>query len=745
MTGLHIDFIKSKNLNSPVVQQGVKIVHNKKWGFNPYFERYFMKGFYMRQVILMLLIIGVAMWSCTNQIDDNPFFTEYDTPFGVPPFDKIKEEHYMPAYLKGMELQKQEVEVIVNNPDTPTFKNTIEALDNSGALLTKVNKTFNNLNAALTSDNMQQIAKDVAPLLSQHNDDIYLNEKVFQRIKMLYDQIDKLELTVEQKTVLEKYYKDFIRGGAILQGADKEKFREINKELSVLTLKFGENVLKENNAFELVIEKTEDLAGLTESSINAAAEAAKEKGYEGKWLFTLHKPSLIPFLQYSEKRDLREKMFKGYIMRGDNNNELDNKKILSRIAALRVKRANLLGFKSHADFVLDDNMAKKPENVYELLNKLWFPALKRAKNEVKDMQKIIKQEEKNFKLQSWDWWYYAEKLKKAKYDFDEELLRPYFQVDKVLNGVFTVANKLYGIQFVERNDIPKYHPDVKVYEVKEADGSHIAILYVDYYPRASKSGGAWMDAFRKQQYLDGKKISPIIYNVGNFSKPVGDKPALISLEEVETLFHEFGHALHGILSNCTYKYVSGTSVARDFVELPSQIMENWAIEPQVMKLYAKHYQTGEPIPDELIEKIQKTGHFNQGFKTVEYLAASFLDMDWHTLTEAIELDPIEFENKSMQKIGLIPEIVPRYRSPYFSHIFSGEYSSGYYSYIWAEVLDADAFAAFKEKGIFDKETANAFRTNILAAGGSEDPMVLYRRFRGAEPKIEPLLERRGLN
>ena len=699
----------------------------------------------MRDLILMSLIFGVVFWACTVQVEDNPFFTEYDTPFSVPPFDKIKEEYYMPAYLKGMELQKQEVEVIVNNPEIPTFKNTIEALDNSGALLTKVNKTFNNLNAAITTDNMQQIAKDVAPLLSQHNDDIYLNEKVFRRIKTLYDQIDKLDLTVEQKTVLEKYYKDFIRGGANLQGADKEKFREINKELSVLTLKFGENVLKENNAFELVIDKTEDLAGLTEASINAAAEAAKEKGYEGKWMFTLHKPSLIPFLQYSEKRDLREKMFKGYIMRGDNNNELDNKKILSRIAALRVKRANLLGFKTHAHFILDDNMAKNPENVYALLNKLWIPALKRAKNEVKDMQQIIKNEGKNFKLQPWDWWYYAEKLKIAKYDFDEELLRPYFQVEKVLDGVFAVANKLYGIQFLERQDIPKYHEDVKVYEVKEADGSHIAILYVDYFPRAGKGGGAWMDAFRKQQYLDGKKISPVIYNVGNFSKPVGDKPALISLEEVETLFHEFGHALHGILSNCTYNYVSGTSVARDFVELPSQIMENWAIEPQVMKLYAKHYQTGEPIPDNLIDKIQQTGHFNQGFKTVEYLAASFLDMDWHTLTDAVELDPIEFENKSMQKIGLIPEIVSRYRSSFFSHIFSGEYSAGYYSYIWAEVLDADAFAAFKEKGILDKETATAFRTNILAAGGSEDAMVLYKRFRGAEPKIEPLLERRGLN
>jgi peptidyl-dipeptidase Dcp len=699
----------------------------------------------MREVILMLLIVGVVVWSCTKQTNDNPFFTEYGTPFSVPPFDKIKEEHYMPAYLKGMELEKKEVEAIVNNHEAPNFKNTIEALDNAGELLTRVNFTFGNLNEAITTDNMQKIAKDVAPLLSQHNDDIKLNEKLFKRIKTIYDQIDNLDLNVEQKTVLEKYYKDFVRGGANVTGTNKEVFREINKELSLLSLKFGENVLKENNKFELVIDKKEDLAGLTEVSINAAAEAAQEKGYEGKWLFTLHKPSLIPFLKYSEKRDLREKMYKGYITRGNHDNELDNKKVLSKMAALRVKKANLLGYKSHAHFVLDDNMAKTPENVYDLLNQLWKPALKKAKNEVKEMQKIIDKEGKNFKLQGWDWWYYAEKLKKAKYDLDEEQIRPYLKLENVLDGSFTVASKLFGIQFVLRNDIPKYHEDVKVIEVKEADGSHVAILYVDYFPRASKRGGAWMEAFRKQQYLDGKKITPIIYNVGNFSKPVGDKPALISLGEVETLFHEFGHALHGILSNCTYKYISGTSVPRDFVELPSQIMENWATHPDVLKMYARHYETGETIPDELIEKIQKSGHWNQGFETVEYLAASFLDMDWHTLTEAKKLDPIEFENESMNKVGLIPEIVSRYRSPYFRHIFAGGYSSGYYSYIWAEVLDADAFAAFKEKGIFDKAIATAFRTNILATGGSEDAMKLYKRFRGTEPKIESLLERRGLN
>jgi len=699
----------------------------------------------MRDVIFMLLIAGIAFWSCAKQTEENPFLTDYDTPFGTPPFDKIKEEHYMPAFKKGMELQKQEVDAIVNNPESPTFKNTIEDLDNSGELLTRVNYTFINLNAANTTDNMQNIAKEIAPLLSQHKDDIFLNESLFQRIKSLYKQVDNLDLTVEQKTVLEKYYKDFVRGGANLTGENKETFREINKELSLLSLKFGENVLKEDNVFELIIDKKENLSGLTEASISAASEAAETKGYNGKWLFTLHKPSLIPFLQYSEKRDLREKMYKGYISRGNHDNEYDNKKILSKMAALRVKKANLLGYKSHADFILDDNMAKAPENVYDLLNKLWTPALKKAKNEVTEMQKIIDKEGGNFKLQGWDWWYYAEKLKKVKYDLDEEEIRPYLNLENVIDGAFLVANKLYGIHFVERNDIPKYHEDVRVYEVKENEGSHVAILYVDYFPRASKEGGAWMEAFRKQQYLNGKMVTPIIYNVGNFSKPVGDKPALISLDETETLFHEFGHALHGILSNCTFRYVSGTSVARDFVELPSQIMENWATYPEVMKMYAKHFETGEPIPDELIDKIAKSGHFNQGFKTVEYLAASFLDMDWHTITEPIEYDPIQFENKSMAKIGLIPEIVSRYKSYYYRHIFSGEYSSGYYSYIWAEVLDADAFAAFEEKGIFDPETATSFRKNILAAGGTEDPMVLYERFRGREPKIESLLERRGLN
>ena len=698
----------------------------------------------MKKTLLLIIAVGLLFSFCSKQ-DQNPFLSEFNTPFNVPPFDKIKEAHFLPAFNEGMTQQNQEIEAIVNNTAAPTFENTIEAIESTGALLRKVDNVFNNLKSAHTNDEIRKIAKEVTPLLSKHQDAILLNDTLFQKVKAVYEQKKNLNLTVEQNTLLEKYYKDFVRGGANLSETKKAELVEINKELSLLTLKFGDNILNENNMFELVIENEEDLAGLTEAAIVAAAKTATERGYEGKWVFTLHKPSLIPFLQYSEKRELREKIFKAYINRGNNNNEMDNKAILLKIAILRVKRANLLGYKTHAHFILEENMAKNPENVYDLLNKLWEPALTMSKKEAYDLQAMIYEEGNNFKLEPWDWWFYAEKLKKAKYDFDDEILRPYFKLENVRNGAFAVATKLYGITFEELTDLPKYHEDVKVFEVKEANGSHIGVLYTDYFPRASKRGGAWMSAYRKQSKMGGKEITPVITNVCNFSKPTGDKPALISFEEVRTLFHEFGHALHGLLSNCTYNRLSGTDVSRDFVELPSQIMENWAGEPEVLKSYAKHYETGEFIPQELIDKVKKSSFFNQGFKTVEYLAASFLDMDWHTLTEPKELDPIEFETNSLNKIELIPEIIVRYKSTYFRHIFSGGYSSGYYSYIWAEVLDADAFKAFKETSLFDQNTAQAFRTNILSAGGTEDPMTLYKRFRGAEPKIDALLKRKGLN
>lgn len=691
----------------------------------------------------LTVVIVLTIGGCTPSM--NPFFQDWDTPFGVPPFDKITLQDYTPAFQEGMKRHTAEIDAIVAASEVPSFSNTIEALDRSGALLTKVSSVFFAMNSSMTNDDMQAIAKDIAPQLSKHSDEILLNGKLFSKVKAVYDDRESLPLNGEQKMLLKKTYDRFVRAGANLSPEQKERMKVINEQLSVLTLDFGENVLKEINTFELLLEDQADLAGLPDGVIAAASEAAQERGYKGKWLFTLHVPSIVPFLQYSEKRDLREKIYKAYIMKGDNNDASDNKDNIKKIVALRIERAKLLGFPTHAHYVLDENMAKDPANVRTLLEKIWAPAINRAKAEVYDMQTMIDQEGGGFALQPWDWWYYAEKVKKAKYDLDEEMLRPYFEMTKVRDAVFDVAGKLYGLKFREIPDAPKYHEDVRVFEVQESSGDHVGVLYVDYFPRASKRGGAWMGNFREQWKVGGKNISPVIYNVGNFTKPTADQPSLLSVDEVNTLFHEFGHALHGLLSNCSYESISGTGVARDFVELPSQIMENWAFEPEVVKSYARHYKTGEPIPDELLEKLRKAKTFNQGFATTEYLAASFLDLDWHTLTQPLAGDVNAFEKQSLDKIGLIPEIASRYRSTYFNHIFSGGYSAGYYAYVWAEVLDADAFEAFKETGnVFDPATARSFRENILARGATEEPMVLYKRFRGMEPTIQPLLERRGL-
>ncbi|MBN1885833.1 MAG: M3 family metallopeptidase [Candidatus Krumholzibacteriota bacterium] len=701
------------------------------------------------KALLLVLATGVLFISCVEKApgtmqEGNPLLAEFDTPFGVPPFDRIEEAHYPPAFEAGMAAQRDAIALIANDTAAPTFENTIEALERSGELLSRVENIFFALNSANTSPRMQEIAREAAPLLSDHRDNISLDAKLFERVKAVYDMRGTLDLDPEQHRLLEEYYKNFVRSGAALEDEQKAELREINKELAVLSLQYGENVLKENNAFELVIDDEADLSGLPDAVVTAAAEAAAERGHENCWVFTLHKPSMIPFLQYSDRRELREKIYRAYTMRGNNDDEFDNKKNAARIAALRVRKANLLGFDSWAAFILDERMAKTPERVHEFLDGLWWPALARAKDERAMMQQLVYDEGHDFKLASWDWWYYAEKLKKAKYDLDETMLKPYFELENVLQGVFHLAGNLYGLQFEERKDIPVYHEDVRVFEVKEADGSHIGILYTDYFPRESKRGGAWSGAIRKQQRMDGE-VTPIVTNVGNFSKPTADSPSLLSWDEVLTLFHEFGHGLHSLLSDCTYETLSGTAVAWDFVELPSQIMENFAGEPELLKVYARHYETGEPIPEELIGKIRKAKHFNQGFATTEYLAASLLDMDWHTMTEAVEVDPVAFETASLDRIGLIPEIVSRYRSTYFQHIFSGGYSAGYYSYIWAEVLDADAFQAFKETGdLYDRETARRFREFVLSKGGTEDPMVLYVKFRGAEPKNEPMLERRGL-
>ena len=685
------------------------------------------------------------------QVDStqNPFFTEWDGPFGTPPFDRIELAHYEPAFMRGMAEHNEEIAAIARGAEFPTYANTIEAMDRAGALLTRTGNVFGAMSGTMTNDEMQAIAKRMAPLRSQHRDEILLNAELFARVDAVYQQREKLELEREQQILLKETWKRFVRGGANLSNPDKEKLKALNEELSILSLQFGENVLKETNKFEMVIDNEKDLDGLSEASITAAAETAVKRGHEGKWVFTLHKPSLIPFLQYSTKRALREKLFTGYTNVGDNGDELDNNAILARMASLRVGRANLLGFTSHAHYVLDDNMAKTPENVYELLEKLWTPALARAKGEAADFQAMINKENKKadrFQLAAWDWWFYAEKVKKAKYDLDEAMVRPYFELENVRTGLFDTVNKLWGITFHERHDIAVYQEDVKVYEVKEADGSTVAIWFSDYFPRESKRGGAWMSSFRKQYYDGDERIIPIIYNVGNFTKPTSDTPALLSADEVGTMFHEFGHALHGMLSDCRYQSLSGTSVSRDFVEMPSQVMENWAFEPEVLATYAKHHQTGEVIPAELVEKLEKSKHFNQGFSTTEYLAACFLDLDWHTLETTEEKDTDAFELESMGRIGLIDEIVSRYRSPYFRHVFAGGYSSGYYSYVWAEVLDADAFQAFKETGdIFDPATAKSFRDNILSRGGSEESMTLYLQFRGKEPEIGPLLARKGLD
>ena len=694
----------------------------------------------MNRAILILLLFALIVGCSSNAT--NPLLNEWETPFGTPPFEEVKTKHFLPAINKGMEAEVAEIDSLVSNPEQPTFKNTIVALEKSGKQLDKALEVFYCLNGANTNEDLQNISEKIAPVLSKHYDDILLNDDLFKRIKTIYDNKNELNLSVEETTLLENYYQQFVRNGANLNDEDKAVLRKINEELSTLYVKFRQNHLQQTNAIALVIDNEEDLAGLSDDIIKAAAETGKSRDMDGKWVFTLQKPSFIPFLQYSDKRDLREKVLKAYVNRGNNDDENDNKEIISRIASLRVRKANLLGYETHADYMLADNMASTPDNVYTFLYKLWGPALKRAHMEAKDMQQIIYSEGDEFKLEAWDWWYYAEKLKKAKYALDESMLRPYFKMENVRQGAFGVAEKLYGIKFIKRDDIQVYHPDVEVFEVQEADGKHIGIFYTDYFPRDGKRAGAWSNTFRSQSNIDGDYITPIVFNVGNFAKPTADKPSLISLDEVETLFHELGHALDGLFGNTTYAGSRRTPI--DFVELPSQIMENWAFEPEVLKTYAVHYESGEIIPQELIEKLENSKLFNQGFATVEYLAASFLDLDWHSLTDTTQVDAAEFERKSLQGIGLIPEIESRYQSTNFAHIFSSEgYSAGYYSYIWAAVLDSDAFQAFKKQGLFNKDLASKFRKHVLSMG-SRDMMAQYVKFRGAEPKVDALLEKRGL-
>jgi len=700
----------------------------------------------MKKYLLLFIFSGLVMISCTEQKpkeEGNPLLSEYNTPFEVPPFDVIDTTHFIPAFTAGIEQAKAEINTIIANTEEPDFENTIVAFDKVGEILRKAG-VFYSLNSANTNPTMQRIARELTPMMSAYRNEVNLNQDLFARIKAVYDKRNELNLDVEQMRVVETIYRDFERSGAALPEDKREELKKINERLSMLSLEFGENLLAETNDFKLVIDNKEDLAGLPEGLISAAAEVATQNGMEGKWVFTLHNPSWIPFLTYSDKRELREKLFKAYYSRGNNNNDNDNKGIIAEIVKLRDQRAKLLGFENFADYVIDDNMAKTPENVYNFLHQVWKPALQVAKADRSEMQKIIDAEGGNFKLESWDWWYYAEKLRKQKYDLDEEELKPYLSLDNVREGIFYVSNKLYGLQFEERKDIPVYHEEVKAYEVKEADGTHLAVLYIDSYPRPGKRGGAWCGAIRSGAYENGKKVTPVVYIVTNFTRPVGDNPALLTWDETTTFFHEFGHALHNFFADGHYRRTS-RDVPRDYVELPSQIMENWAGEPEVLKAYAKHYQTGEVITDALIQKLQNSGHFNQGFITVEYVAASLLDLDWHSIKNTENIDVNAFEKNAMNEIGLINEIIPRYRSTYFSHIFSGGYSAGYYVYLWAEVLDSDAFNAFKETGdLFNQELAAKFRKHCLAENGIGDGMEQYLKFRGKEPSIDALLEKRGL-
>ena len=668
----------------------------------------------MKKTLLITAIIMAAV-SCNTS---NPFLTGWDTPYGIPDFTQIQEKHYIPAIEMGIRQQQGEIDAIIANPDAPTFENVVEAYERSGAILDRVSMVLFNISESDATESLQKIVEEALPLISVHSDNIFMNPYFFKKVEALYNQIDELGLNQEQKMTLKKLYNAFVKNGIALGEAEQARMREINMELSSLGNTFGNNLLAENNAFA-------EEFGVSVSEYGEAMAA-------------------------TEDRAVREKMFKAYASRGNNGNEYDNKELIVKMMALRIEKANLLGYDTPAAMILADKMAGDPQTVDTFLASIMAPAVEKAKEEIADMQLVMDEDIKagllpeGSVIEPWDWAYYTEKVRKAKYALDEEQTKPYFQMENVRQGVFDLTTKLFGLQYEKLEDIPVYHPEVEGFKVTDADGSLIGVILTDYFPRSTKRGGAWMTNFVNQEVLDGEDIRPVIVNVGNFAKPTEDKPSLLTLDQVETLFHEFGHALHGLLSQCTYKSVSGTSVARDFVELPSQIMENWAFQKEVLAGYARHYETGEVIPDSLVAKIEAAANFNQGFMTTELAAASILDMKWHELTSAEGLDPMAFEEAACKEMGLIDEIIPRYRSTYFAHIFSGGYSAGYYSYLWAEVLDKDAFELFMQKGIFDKETAMSFRRNVLEMGGSDEPMDLYRRFRGADPDSGALLRGRGL-
>lgn len=692
--------------------------------------------------IKTLCLSGILLFSGTTMKAENPFFGEYNTPYNIPPFEKIQIADYMPAFEEAIAQHNQEIAAIVNNRAVPDFENTIVALDNSGEMLEKVSYVFSGLYEVVSTPEFQKVGAQVFPMLAAHSDEIKMNEGLFQKIKSVYDNRAKFNLTTPQLRLLEKYYKDFARNGALLSEEKKAELKDINDQLSKLCLQFGDNILKDTNKWTLVVDNEKDLAGLPASSIAVAAEEAKAMGKEGKWVFTLHAPSRLPFLTYADNRDLREKMYKAYTNIANNNDENDNKAIINQILKLRLQKAKLFGFDSFAAYQMDNVMAKTVEDAEELLYKVWKPAVEKAHEEIADMQKYVDNHGGNFKIAAWDYYYYAEKVKKEKFNFDENDVRAYFPIENVRKGIFTMAERLYGITFKEVNNVPVYHPDVKVYEVLDKDGKHLSMFMTDYYARGGKRQGAWM--FVYQEANGTKDVRPIVYNVGNFSKPTADSPSLLTLDEVETMFHEFGHGLHGMLTRTQYKGNAGTNVDRDFVEFPSQLHEHWMLEPELLKVYARHYKTGEVIPDELVNKLIESSKFNQGFVNTELAGAALLDIEWHKLNDGKDVDVAEFEANVSKKLGMPEEIGYRYRSTYFNHIFSSDqYAAGYYTYLWAQVLDCDGYEVFMKEGVFNPETAARLK-HVLESGNDEDPMKLYEGFAGHRPDADALLRDKGL-
>lgn len=700
-----------------------------------------------KKAIVMAAIALASQGPASAASHVNPFLTPYDTPFQIPPFERIEIGDYLPALKEGIRQQKEEIEAIVNNPHKPTFDNTILAMEKSGELSSRVMSVFGSLSECMSSPEMESVAEEFFPLYSAANDEIMMNDKLFARVKTIYDNLDKLKLDGPQRRAVEESYREFVRNGALLSPEKKEELKKLNNTLTELYLKFNKNLLNATNTFSIVINNKDELAGLPASTVALAADEAASRGLKGTWVFTLHAPSRLPVLQFADNRDLRRKMYQGYTTLASSG-QYNNYPVIGEIVKTRAKKAKLLGYPDFASYMTANVMAKNPQNAENLLMEIWKPAIKKVSEEVSEMQALADKEGANLTIEPWDYYYYAEKVRRAKYALDEDEVKEYFQVDSVAKGIFAMAHRLYGVNFTPLPDAPRYNPDVKVYEVTDANGEHVAVFMTDYFSRPSKRQGAWMDNFQiSYRDPDGKVQRPIVYNVCNFAKPTGDTPSLLSMDDVETMFHEFGHGLHGMLTRAALRSQSGTNVDRDFVELPSQIHEHWAFEPELLKQYARSYKTGKVIPDTLVRKIEAAATHNQGFTTTELAGAALLDLAWGKLNpvDGENIDVEAFEKSVAAKLGMPSQVTYRYRSPYFKHVFGSDgYASGYYTYLWAEVLDTDGFELFKEKGVFDPATAKTFMETVLEKGGSEDPMALYVNFRGHEPNVKALLRNRGL-